>query len=345
MLALGIVSLLLTQPHQASVDARFEHARSLESLGETESAIEAYRLVLELSPYHRAARFRLGTLLVRSGREEAGQRLLQGYESFRLWDRQVSVLRTQIASGELTRGDRTRKTLLLADLLMDGGAMDEAERVIDSGRAADPEEPLFDVAQARRLFLSGQLDDAAELLQSVLARDATIPEAHWVTAQIHARSGRTREALTSYRALVPLWPDMPPRVRQEVGTAFAMNGQLSEAISHFEQALASEPNLPRAHADLGLALAMTGRSEEAELHFREALKLYPELVAAQQGLASLMLERGEALEAVALFRESVELRPRDPVLRRNLANALQHAGRAEEAQVELERAYELESRR
>ena len=326
-----------------TASAHYELARSLEAVGETERARQLYRLVLDLTPYHRRARFRLGNLLLHAGEAEEAERVLRGYEPFRRWDRQVQLLKAMVSSGTLAPEDKKQKTRLLVDLLLEGNALAEAERVIESARADYPEEMRFELAHARWLLLSGRLDEAFVALEPVLDRGTTLPDAFWVSAQLHMRRGRIAEALEDYETLLSLSPAPPPRVHLDIGTAYTMSGRFSEAISHFEQALASEPRLARAHADLGLALATTNRRDEAEAHYREALKLNRDLIAAQQGLGSLLLEQGKTLEAVELFQASIALQPRGAVLRRNLAFALERAGRVAEALEELEKAREIEA--
>lgn len=167
----------------------------------------------------------------------------------------------------------------------------------------------------------------------------------WLSGQLHVRQSQKVEALADYEALLRIWPDPPARVHHEIGSTYAANGRLEDAVLHFEKALAAEPRLTQVHLNLGIALARLGRTASAEAHYREALEVRPALIDAQQGLGGLLLERGEALAAIELFRESVALRPANPALRKNLALALQRAGRVEEAEAELRKARDLERQR
>ncbi len=325
------------------VAAHYQYARSLETLGQWKRAIDRYRVVLELNPYHRSARYRLGSVLLRAGSAEDAERLLRGYEPFRLWDHQVRLLRAMLASDALVREDRKQKTFALVELLLDGGDTDAAESLLE---AADyREESRFIVLYARWLMLTGRVSDARAMLDPVAKASATDRDALWLSAQLHMREGRQFLALADYEALLTLWSEPPARVHQEAGTAFAVNGRLQDAITQFGKALVAEPRLARVHADLGLALARAGRREEAEAHYREALEIRPSLIAGQQGLASVLLVKGDTLGALALFQQSVALNPRSSSLRQNLALALHRAGRIEAAAAELQKARELESRK
>ena len=63
-----------------------EHGRCLETMGRASKAIDRYRAALHVQPGLRAARFRLGNLLLRTGEREEAMTLLEGYETYRQWE-------------------------------------------------------------------------------------------------------------------------------------------------------------------------------------------------------------------------------------------------------------------
>ncbi len=323
-------------------NAYYEYARCLELLGETERAIEYYRRAVEKDPTHPSSRFRLGNLLLRTGQEEEGRALLRDYEKFRQWDRQTKLLLAMISSGTLPPDEHKRKLFSVIDLLLVGGSLPAAERLIQSGLATYPEEPRFRVAHAKWLMASGEIDQAAQTLASVLSLPSPPFGAFWVSGRIHLRQGRLGEALKDYRSAFERSNDTPAPFLKELATVYAMNNRLDEAQTYFQKAIGKNPSFGAAHADLGLLLETKGEPEKAEGYYRRALEIDPELIAAQQGLASLLLEKGEIETAEELFRQSVKLNPNDPVLRHNLALALEKLGRSEEASAEREIARQLE---
>ena len=267
---------------RTAVAARYDYARSLEALDELEPALDAYRAVLELNPHHRGARYRLGTLLLRAGRAEDAERFLRGYEPFRLWDHQVRLLEAMLASDRLAPADRQQKTLALLRLLLDGGEIDRARRILDRAIVDFPGERSFDVTQARWLMLSGRVTEARRALDLAMSNPSTASTAStastyrhavWLSAKLHMRERNKVEALADYETLLRLWPDPPARVHQEIGTTYAVNGRLEDAIIHLKTALTAEPRLAQVHADLGLALASLGRAASAEAHYRDALEI------------------------------------------------------------------------
>lgn len=341
--AAGHLSMAAADPSSSAAGADYEYGRCLEILGEPERAVGLYRRVLEKDSHHRQARFRLGNLLLRQGQEEEGRVLLRGYEQFRQWDRRVKLLLAMISSGTLAADEKKRRTLEAMQLLLEGEALSDAERLIESGLAAYPDEPLFQVARARWLMASGELEETRGTLARLVSQPSPPADARWALAQLHLREGDLSAALEAYRALTALLPDPPGRLLKELATVYAMTGQTEEAREHFEKAIDKDPLLAEVHADLGLLLESEGRLVEAERRYRLALEIDPDVVSAQQGLASLLLQKGEADEAAELFRQSIRLKPRDPMLRRNFALALARLGRTKDAEAEMEKARQLEA--
>jgi tetratricopeptide (TPR) repeat protein len=341
--AAGHLQAATSDPSRSTADAEYQYGRTLEALGHTEQAIEHYRRAMSKDPRMRSARFRLGNLMLRSGNAEQGRGLLHGYEQFRQWDRRVKLLLAMVTSGTLSDAAEREKTLELVNLLLQGGALEDAAALIHSALAKNPDDPAFRVAQARWLLSSGQPDKARAVVELLLSLPNPPPDALWYSARLHILQGEWPEAIESFHRLLAIDPDPPAALLKELATAYGMNGQTDEAASYYHRALEKDPLLAGAHAGLGSLLESTGRREEAERHYRRALEIDPDLLSAQQLLAELLLQRGDAEEAVTLFRRSVTTNPADALLRRNLARALQRLGKTEEAEAELEKARQIEA--
>jgi len=331
-------------PVTSAAEAEYEYGRTLEELGRPVAAAEHYRRALEKKPGLHAARFRLGNVLMRSGKKEEGRALLGGYEDFRFWDRKVQLLLAMVSSGTLSESDRKQKTLELIDLLLQGGSLDEAVPLIQAGLARHPEELRFRLEFAKLLHLRKQFDEAREALRPLLALVSPPAGALRLSGQLHLEQGQLTGAREAYMRALQLSPNPSAQLLKEMGTVHALGGEVELAEAFFRKAIEKDPSLAVVRADLGMLLESVGRKQEAETLYRHALEVEPMLVSAQQGLASLHLERGETEKALTLFRESVRLRPKDPVLRLNLALALEKLGMKGEAQSERDLAREIEAR-
>jgi tetratricopeptide (TPR) repeat protein len=95
----------------------------------------------------------------------------------------------------------------------------------------------------------------------------------------------------------------------EQGETLAGEGLLTEALSRFEQALATEPDNPEVLEAVGRALFNLDRLEEAEACFLDALELDPEWAAPRMGLALVALRRDEPYRIVHHLERAIEADP------------------------------------
>lgn len=124
-------------------------------------------------------------------------------------------------------------------------------------------------------------------------------------------------------------------------------GGLTEAIKHFEAAIALKPDHARAHYSLGVALQRVGRNAEAVPHFEAAIRSEPdnpELVANSHYIAGDILRGDPARldEALAHLREAVRLKPKVAQGHNTLGEALLAAGRDDDARREFTEAVRLQ---
>lgn len=113
-------------------------------------------------------------------------------------------------------------------------------------------------------------------------------------------------------------------------------GGLTEAIGHFEAAIALKPDHARAYYSLGVALQRVGRGAEAVPHLEAAIRFEPgnpELVANAHYIAGDILRADPARldEAIAHLREAVRLKPKVAQGHNTLGEALLNAGRVNDA--------------
>ena len=71
--------------------------------------------------------------------------------------------------------------------------------------------------------------------------------------------------------------------------------------------------------NLAIALADQGKVDEAINHFQQALALQPEFSKAMFHLAKLYISRGEYQEAVSLYQKMITLLPDNPAIYYNVA--------------------------
>jgi tetratricopeptide (TPR) repeat protein len=134
------------------------------------------------------------------------------------------------------------------------------------------------------------------------------------------------------------------------GSAFAEaqglrdRGQIDEAITKYQQAIAADPKHMPARAALGELLLKVHRDDEAIEVFRAALDKNPTFAAALYDLAFALRVRDRPAEAVDAYQRYIKLRPADPDAYYGLGRALQHLGRKADARKAYQTYVSMEKR-
>ncbi|MBN1125943.1 MAG: tetratricopeptide repeat protein [Sedimentisphaerales bacterium] len=126
-----------------------------------------------------------------------------------------------------------------------------------------------------------------------------------------------------------------------LGSEYANRGQIDAAITHFQRALAINPDYQIAHYSLGVVLARRGQIDEAIAHFRKAVEIKPNFTEAHINLAIVMVSCGQVDEAIHHFKKALEIKPGYAVVHNNLGIALASRGQIEEAIMHFRRAVEI----
>lgn len=143
------------------------------------------------------------------------------------------------------------------------------------------------------------------------------------------------------------WPISTPtdRVRldaelhTDVGIGLQTRGQLAEALTQYDTALAVAPTFAEALYYRGTALREMGRKNDAMESFRRCLTARQDHLKAMHDLALLLFENRHSMEeAIQLMRAVVTKRPTDQQAMINLGIMLSRTGHKEEAALWLKKA-------
>ena len=91
--------------------------------------------------------------------------------------------------------------------------------------------------------------------------------------------------------------------------AFRSQGQLNEAIEHYEQALRIKPSLIDTQNAIGLALVAQHRYSEAIGHYNEALRINPDYFEAHINIAVALSYQGNFDKAWQHYNQALQIRP------------------------------------
>ena len=128
------------------------------------------------------------------------------------------------------------------------------------------------------------------------------------TAVALRERGELPQAISTFERALALQPAFAEGWL-ELGTAHMLLRNLPRAIGAYQRAVALEPSLAEAHANLALAYQEQGRPEEAIAAYRAALALDPSDADALQQLGQLLQEQHRWAEAQRAFEQAFDLAP------------------------------------
>lgn len=142
---------------------------------------------------------------------------------------------------------------------------------------------------------------AVECFRVALAKNATLPDAHYYAGLAYTR-----------------WENFP------------------EAGAEFEAELKLNPNHALAKDSLGFLYVQENRPKEAEALFRSVIESHPEDSRAQYQLGKLLLERGDVKESIPHLEAAARLSPDADYVHYQLQSAYRKDARMEDADRELQ---------
>jgi tetratricopeptide (TPR) repeat protein len=145
------------------------------------------------------------------------------------------------------------------------------------------------------LMHSGQVDDAVQAFQQVLAQAPKHMESLINLGGIYLSRGESDLALKAFTKALSVHDF--PLVRANLAVAYMQLGHLKEAEDQLRQALAKEQGMPDAWANLGSLLLQTDRLEESVEASQKALEIRPDFAIAHNNLAVAHLDLGDKVKA------------------------------------------------
>lgn len=257
------------------------------------------------------------------------------------------------------------------------GREDEADALLASVLATNPDDPDLLSAYAERLRKQGKDAEAEATLTRAVAKSPFHQRARRQLGQLLQKGGRSQDAVEVYEEMLRIKPDdaethfaigsvlldsdptaaLPyleeasrlapskPRFLTSLGVAYLKTGRMSEAEATLRRAIVLSPDDPSIRNNLGITLIQSRRFGEAIDELNALLKRHPEFVAARNNLAIALAETGDLARAEREVRQAVENTPDylDALL--TLAAILDRAGRLDEEYAVLQRAFALSPER
>lgn len=198
-----------------------------------------------------------------------------------------------------------RHEAMLGTALMGLKRYAEAAQAFEASSQSDPENRDIRYQWALALFLSGDLRQAAQRIQSVSVADLSAQE-QALLGDIHEREGHFAEAVDSYRVAVRLNPS--EENINALGFEFLRRSVFDAALANYSDGLSRYPSSPRMM--LGLALSKYGINDftgaagllSRLLRSDPHNKVYLEMLVHSCSLN--MGDPGSACDAIILYAET-----------------------------------------
>jgi tetratricopeptide (TPR) repeat protein len=228
---------------------------------------------------------------------------------------------------------RIQAGLELIELDSASAQFDKALSVAAKLEELSPQDPQILLAAYQ---LSRRMMDQSLLSMMVVAPDSA--EMHMIMAGELGRQGDHSNAVAQYREAIRLNPTLPGahfELAEQLRTSSdaALNAQ---AEDEYKAALRVNQYDELSWRQLAGILAAKGEFKTAEEHYKKALALQPKDSDAKTGLAIVLISVNRTNEAISLLESAVKDDPTNVVAHYRLSTLYRRAGRTADAQHELD---------
>jgi choline-sulfatase len=171
--------------------------------------------------------------------------------------------------------------------------------------------------RATALIEGGSLDEAERILRGVARDRPEISAPYFQLARLERRRGRAAAARASLESALERDPG-DAVILYELADLLATTGDHAGALARFAEVLRALPRHDLVHSRMGDELLALERRDRAEVSYRNALRVNPRQIEARYALISLYAGQGRLALAREQLEEALELAVESP-LHMNLA--------------------------
>jgi len=207
------------------------------------------------------------------------------------------------------------------ELLIQTKRFPEARTLNDEILKANPNDEGALVYQAQMQISSGDVNDAAQKLETVIKNNPKNAEGHYALGVAYDKLGYTERAESEWREALRLQPNMLDAARSLASAAMRQgdSATLEEASS---QLIVLQPVSPEGYALRALANINRKRFGEAEQDIRRAIAIAPQSAFGYAQLGNLNLVQKQYSEASAAYQDALIRNPDSTDALRGLMNTM-----------------------
>ena len=221
-----------------------------------------------------------------------------------------------------------------------------AKTLLEQSVAADPNSPNSHYELGMVLVFLKDWAPAKQELERAIAMGAKEPQAHYQLALAWRGLGESEQAQKEFRTYQDQKAGDEAKLEASMKASQAddelKNDKVQDAIGHYKEAVAAEPDNANFKYKLALALHQAGDADGERPLLEQAIQLNPDLAGAQNELGYLFSRSGDSTGAIQHFRSAVHAAPGYADAWINLAAELAMAGQFLEARDAIAMALRLE---
>ncbi len=183
-----------------------------------------------------------------------------------------------------------------------------------------PTTPPADISAVEAALAAKNYDQAALLLETIIAAEPNHAEAHFLLGLANFNLGRHAQAQTAFRRSLELDDERAAAIHHNLGALAYQINDYETAVAEFTAALQFEPNDPDTHYQLGAAYLILAIPEnsffpdealllQAQEEFETALHLAPSKPEALVGLGNVYLLQNRLPDAIAILEQAAAENP------------------------------------
>ena len=195
-------------------------------------------------------------------------------------------------------------TAALAECYYELGEFDQALVWVRKARALARTNTSLTNLEAFTLTALGRLDEAAGIIDGVLAKEPYNKEALFAAAELDIARGRAGDAVVRYRDAVRRFPD-DRRLLVSLALVLGSLGDTDSARTYIERALLQHPGDYKVYYYAAYLASQSGRISDGIQYAENALYYRPGYIPARYLLASLRYRAGQYEEAARLADELI----------------------------------------
>jgi predicted O-linked N-acetylglucosamine transferase (SPINDLY family) len=185
------------------------------------------------------------------------------------------------------------------------------------------------------------VDACIEHYQNALATQPEIAEWHYRLGTIYAENQQIAEAIACYERSLQIDPAYA-KSYFSLGNVDLNQGNFDRATARYEQAIRLSPNFAKPYVNLAYILEKQRKLDRAVAALTQAVQNKPDFAEAYRNLGGVLLQLGKLNESIAVSCQALTIKPDDAITYLNLGAALSNLGKVEEAAKCFEKVLEID---